>query len=83
MTTKSTTKCITVVLHLPDSPALRNQVTTDLGIGKQFHGAPVTAMSLEDEVSKIEYLEDVCSSEDMAAASRHAAELHEKVVPQA
>lgn len=29
MATKSTTRCITVVMHLPESPALRTQIMTD------------------------------------------------------
>ncbi len=82
MSANKANDCITVVLHLPDSAALRKKITTDLGLGKQFHGAFITAMSLEDEISRMEFLEGICNADDIKAASQHAAQIHKKFVPQ-
>lgn len=44
----------TVVMQLPADPEQRKAVTQALSIGGDFHGAKITAASMEDEISTLE-----------------------------
>jgi hypothetical protein len=79
MSDRALPKCITVVLHMPDNIEDRKRVTEALGVGEKFHGALVTGMSLEDEISVVEFVEDWCDAVIMTAARKHAAALHENI----
>lgn len=54
---------LTVVLQLPADPSQRKAVTQALAIGSEFYGAKVTAASMEDEISTLEFVEEALEEE--------------------
>ncbi len=49
---------ITVVIKLPDNQTNKAKILDELKLMGDFHGGTVTAMSLRDEISALELLED-------------------------
>ena len=45
---------ITLVMRLPTDPEQRREVISKLPMGGEFHGAQITAMSMEDEMTLLE-----------------------------
>ncbi|CAM5557570.1 hypothetical protein [Eoetvoesiella caeni] len=77
---------LTVVLRLPQDPEQRKAVTAALAIGREFHGAQVTAASMEDEISVMDFIEEALSEEGSLShvldeARQKARELHRTLVP--
>lgn len=56
---------LTVVLQLPSDPELRKAVTQALALGGEFHGAKITAASMEDEMSTLEFVEEALEEEGL------------------
>jgi hypothetical protein len=63
---------LTVVIQLPDDPEQRKAVTAVLPLSGNFHGGRITAMSLEDEISVNELLEEKLDSDDVDEARAQA-----------
>lgn len=55
----------TVVMQLPADPEQRKAVTQALSIGGDFHGAKITAASMEDEISTLEFIETALEEEGL------------------
>ncbi|MEE9493029.1 MAG: hypothetical protein V3W04_06585 [Gammaproteobacteria bacterium] len=49
--------CITVVIRLPKDKQLRSNVLNSLRLGSTFEGGSITAMSCENEITKVEQYE--------------------------
>lgn len=65
---------LTVVLQLPSDPELRKAVTQALALGSDFHGAKVTAASMEDEISTLEFVEEALEDEGLHHVLQEARE---------
>lgn len=63
---------LTVVIRLPDDKESRKAITRDLQLGGSFHGGVVTAWSMEDEITKMEFVEKVCDPHDVQEAQSRA-----------
>ncbi len=63
---------LTVVIQLPDDPAQRKEVTAALPLSGNFHGGRITAMSLEDEITVNELLEEKLDSDEVDEARAQA-----------
>ncbi|VWC79875.1 hypothetical protein BLA39750_01115 [Burkholderia lata] len=63
---------LTVVLQLPDDPDGRAAVSEALRVGGTFNGATITAVSLEDEITVNEILEEQMDSDEVDDARAHA-----------
>ncbi|CAE6820776.1 hypothetical protein R70006_06186 [Paraburkholderia domus] len=66
---------LTVVIQLPDDPEQRKAVTTALPMAGNFHGGRITAMSLEDEITVNELLEEKLDAFEVDVARAQAKEL--------
>lgn len=49
---------MTVVIEMPSDTESSRAITNALGLGNTFHGGSVTAVSLRDEITKIEKYEE-------------------------
>ena len=56
---------LTVVIRMPSDPASRQAITHTLSIGTDFNGGEVTAMSMEDEITINELLEQALDEQGM------------------
>jgi len=63
---------LTVVIQLPDDPEQRKVVTAALPLSGNFHGGRITAMSLEDEITVNEILEEKLDSDEVDDARAQA-----------
>ncbi|WP_225031026.1 hypothetical protein [Paraburkholderia sp. XV] len=63
---------LTVVIQLPDDPQQRKTVTAALPLSGNFHGGRITAMSLEDEITVNELLEEMLDGEQVDEAREKA-----------
>ena len=63
---------LTVVIQLPDDPEQRKAVTAALPLSGNFHGGCITAMSLEDEITVNEILENKLHSDEVQQARAQA-----------
>lgn len=63
---------LTVVIQLPDDPEQRKAVTAALPLSGNFHGGRITAMSLEDEITVNEILEEKLDSDEVDEARAQA-----------
>lgn len=70
---------ITVVLKLPKDSASRKKVVDAFPIGKEFDGAKITALSLEDEITVNEFLENSVAADVVDDARKATRELHQRV----
>ncbi|MFM0610254.1 hypothetical protein PQR05_37825 [Paraburkholderia sediminicola] len=59
---------LTVVIQLPDDPQQRKAVTSALPLSGNFHGGRITAMSLEDEITVNELLEEKLDGDEVDEA---------------
>jgi hypothetical protein len=66
---------LTVVIQLPDEPEQRKTVTAALPLFGNFHGGRITAMSLEDEITVNELLEQKLDSDDVEEAREKAKQI--------
>lgn len=48
---------LTVVIRMPKDAENRKKISSELRLGEQFHGGQITAMSLEDEMTVLELIE--------------------------
>lgn len=53
----NSTDYLTVVFRMPNDSESRKQVSASLQLGGSFHGAKITGMSLEDEMTVLEFIE--------------------------
>ncbi len=67
---------LTVVIRLPGDKEGRKKITSALSLGEEFYGGRVTAMSLADEVTMNEQLEELCGEDILAEAESKVAEIH-------
>lgn len=65
-------KFMTVVIQLPEDADQRNQITENLGLDKVFHGGVVTAVSLEDEITVNELMEEQFSLKEVNSIRERA-----------
>lgn len=63
---------LTVVIQLPGDPEQRKAVTAALPLSGNFHGGRITAMSLEDEITVNEFLEERLDCDDVEEARSQA-----------
>lgn len=63
---------MTVVIQLPDDPQQRETIARTLPLAGTFHGGQITALSLEDEITVNELLEELLDSDDVDDARRRA-----------
>lgn len=63
---------LTVVILLPDDPEQRKAVMSALPFSGNFHGGRITAMSLEDEITVNELLEEMLDGDDVDEARAQA-----------
>lgn len=68
---------LTVVMQLPDDSDSRKKITAALGIGCTFHGARITGMSLEDEMTLNEQLIELSDPALVEEAQAKAAAVHQ------
>ncbi|WP_420213395.1 hypothetical protein ACN8ZM_39950 (plasmid) [Burkholderia aenigmatica] len=63
---------LTVVIQLPDDPEQRGAVTAALPVSGNFHGGRITALSLEDEITVNELLEEMLDGDEVDEARAKA-----------
>ena len=67
-------KFLTVVIQLPDDINQCNAITEQFKVSDEFLGGTVTAISLEDEITVNELLEEQLDSDLVAATRKKAKE---------
>lgn len=63
---------MTVVIQLPDDPEQRKAVMSALPLSGNFQGGRITAISLEDEITVNELLEEMLDGGDVDEARAQA-----------
>lgn len=66
---------MTVVIRLPDAKNDRKQIAKALKLGATFHGGQITALSLDDEMTVLDVLENTCDPDLIGEARTKAKEL--------
>lgn len=70
---------LTVVLQMPENLEQRRKIIDAIGLGRCFHEGMVVAMSMEDEITAMEYLEEHVDDDLLADARKHAKAIHAAV----
>lgn len=63
-------------MQLPDNETQRRLITNALGIGEDFNGAVITALSQEDEISINELLEEKLDFDEVKAIRAKVSNIH-------
>ncbi|KWN05889.1 hypothetical protein WT83_27795 [Burkholderia territorii] len=72
---------MTIVIELPDDPTQRKAISTELPLSGTFHGGRITAVSLEDEITVNEMLEEMLDSSEVDDARARAKSITARAEP--